>query len=154
MSCGGYQMNFWVEFQKHVGSPIYGVQDYPECIFLTDQMADTAIEPWDHGTRWAMAGTCARVPSCVSACAVCRVPRATCRGPNNLISWWLLITDPGGQLLSGTAMSEDPNKVTGDNIIPGNTGRRSWSQNVKQNNEWMNETDKVHAATLEWAQWL
>ena len=33
----------------------------------------------------------------------------------------LLITDPGGQLLSGTAMSEDPNKVTGDNIISGNT---------------------------------
>ena len=51
----------------------------------------------------------------------------------------LVITDygprPGGQLLSGTAMSEDPNKVTGDNIISGNTGRRSWSQNVKQNNE-------------------
>ena len=111
--------------------------------------SDRAMRPWDQvGDGGDMC------PCAILRLSMCRAPRAACRGPNNLISWWLLITDPGGQLLSGTAMSEDPNKVTGDNIIPGNTGRRSWSQNVKQNNEWMNETDKVHAATLEWAQWL
>ena len=138
VSCGGYQMNFWVEFQKHVGSPIYGVQDYPECIFLTDQMADTAIEPWDHGTRWAMAGTCARVPSCVSACAVRRVPRAGDLITLSRGDYWLQTPADSCFLARQWAkiLTKSPVTISSLATLGGGPGHKMWSRTM---NEWMKQ---------------